>query len=154
MISHVTSWYPVSLFALEAISANTPVLLRVLEYFEGILFLTTNRAETIDPAFKSRIHFTLAYPSLSMESKCDLWKVFIKLGPAHQLPQWVDEAFLTKVAGHDMNGRQIKNAVRVAYALAHDKKRELTPEDIFSVLRLGKLFEADGVAEKGLAMLN
>ncbi|KAF2833877.1 P-loop containing nucleoside triphosphate hydrolase protein [Ophiobolus disseminans] len=119
------------------------VLLRVLEYFEGILFLTTNRAETIDPAFKSRIHFTLAYPNLSTEAKCDLWKVFIARGPTQQLPQWVDDDFLEQVAEHDMNGRQIKNAVRVAYALAHDKKRDLFPGDVLSVLRLGKLFGAD-----------
>jgi len=84
-----------------------------------------------------------------MEAKRDLWKVFIARGPAEMLPQWVDEHFLEEIAEHDMNGRQIKNAVRVAYALAHDKKRELLPGDIFTVLRLGKLFDADEPARKG-----
>ncbi|KAJ4365558.1 hypothetical protein N0V83_008177 [Neocucurbitaria cava] len=119
------------------------VLLRVLEYFEGILFLTTNRAKTIDPAFKSRIHFTIAYPDLSTEAKCDLWNLFITLGPAGQAPDWVDKDFLQQAAAYDMNGRQIKNAVRVAYALAHDKKRELLPGDIFAVLRSSESFEAN-----------
>ncbi|KAK4221593.1 hypothetical protein QBC38DRAFT_549886 [Podospora fimiseda] len=31
-------------------------LLRIVEYFDGIMFLTTNRFEKIDIAFKSRIH--------------------------------------------------------------------------------------------------
>ncbi|KAF1913314.1 P-loop containing nucleoside triphosphate hydrolase protein [Ampelomyces quisqualis] len=124
------------------------VLLRVLEYFEGILFLTTNRAETIDPAFKSRIHFTLAYPNLSKQDKCDLWKVFISRGPDQQLPQWVTKGFLEEIAEYDLNGRQIKNAVRVAYALAHNRKRGLLPDDIHTVLRLGKLFEGDAPAKR------
>lgn len=37
------------------------IFLRMLEYYEGILFLTTNRAENIDPAFESRIHLSLTY---------------------------------------------------------------------------------------------
>jgi SpoVK/Ycf46/Vps4 family AAA+-type ATPase len=111
-----------------------PVLLRVLEYFEGTLFLTTNRVKTIDPAFKSRIHFTIAYPKLSAEARGDLWRVFVSLGSDHQTPAWADKSFLQQVAEHDMDGRQIKNLVRVAYALAHDKGRELLPEDIFLVL--------------------
>jgi SpoVK/Ycf46/Vps4 family AAA+-type ATPase len=111
------------------------VLLRVLEYFEGILFLTTNRAETIDPAFRSRIHFTLAYPSLTVEARRGLWRVFVSLGSAHQTPAWADSDFLDQVAEHQLNGRQIKNIVRVAFALANDKNREMLPADILLVLR-------------------
>jgi SpoVK/Ycf46/Vps4 family AAA+-type ATPase len=40
------------------------VFLRVLEYYNGLLFLTTNRVGTIDEAFKSRIHMSLYYPPL------------------------------------------------------------------------------------------
>lgn len=37
-------------------NALVSVFLRVLEYYAGILFLTTNRVGTFDEAFKSRIH--------------------------------------------------------------------------------------------------
>jgi hypothetical protein len=37
------------------------VFLRVLEYYSGILFLTTNRVGIMDEAFKSRIHVSLYY---------------------------------------------------------------------------------------------
>jgi hypothetical protein len=40
-------------------NAMVSVFLRVLEYYSGILFLTTNRVGTIDEAFKSRIHISL-----------------------------------------------------------------------------------------------
>jgi len=40
-------------------NAMVSVFLRILEYYSGILFLTTNRVGTIDEAFKSRIHVSL-----------------------------------------------------------------------------------------------
>jgi len=40
------------------------VFLRILEYYTGILFLTTNRVGTFDEAFRSRIHMWLYYPPL------------------------------------------------------------------------------------------
>ena len=43
------------------------VFLRVLEYYEGILFLTTNRVGISDEAFKSRIHISLYYPPLNWQ---------------------------------------------------------------------------------------
>lgn len=43
------------------------VFLRVLEYYAGILFLTTNRVGDFDEAFASRIHMSLFYPELDWE---------------------------------------------------------------------------------------
>ncbi|KAK1243271.1 hypothetical protein MKX07_003899 [Trichoderma sp. CBMAI-0711] len=40
------------------------VFLRVVEYYNGILFLTTNRVGAIDEAFRSRIHISLNYKHL------------------------------------------------------------------------------------------
>jgi hypothetical protein len=95
----------------------------------------------IDPAFKSRIHCTLEYPNLSVEARCDLWRTFIAQGLANEVPDWADKEFITRVAKHNMNGRQIKNATRVAFVLAHDKGRGLLPEDILLVLHSGTTFE-------------
>lgn len=49
-------------------NALVSVFLRVLEYYNGLLFLTTNRVGTIDEAFKSRIHLSLYYVSASPSS--------------------------------------------------------------------------------------
>lgn len=46
-------------------NALVSVFLRVLEYYNGLLFLTTNRVGSIDQAFKSRIHLSLYYVSCS-----------------------------------------------------------------------------------------
>ena len=51
------------------------VFLRVLEYYTGILFLTTNRVGAFDEAFKSRIHISLYYPPLEEEQTKSIWKM-------------------------------------------------------------------------------
>ncbi|UQC79388.1 ATPase [Colletotrichum lupini] len=53
------------------------MLLRTLEYFEGTLFLTTNRVGTIDSAFMSRFHLTLSYEPLSESARRQLWDTWI-----------------------------------------------------------------------------
>lgn len=54
------------------------IFLRVLEYYEGIMFLTTNRVQTFDAAFQSRIHISIDYPQLSIESRRTVWNSFLK----------------------------------------------------------------------------
>jgi hypothetical protein len=53
------------------------IFLRVLEYHEGIMFLTTNRVSTFDPAFQSRIHISIDYPDLSPDSRRKIWDTFL-----------------------------------------------------------------------------
>lgn len=47
-------------------NALVTIFLRMLEYFNGILFLTTNRVMSFDPAFQSRIHMALKVSLLSL----------------------------------------------------------------------------------------
>ncbi|RMY06426.1 hypothetical protein D0867_09168 [Hortaea werneckii] len=54
------------------------IFLRVLEYYEGIMFLTTNRVETFDPAFQSRIHISIQYEELDVTSRKTVWENFLK----------------------------------------------------------------------------
>jgi hypothetical protein len=65
-------------------NAVTSVFLRSLEYYAGILFLTTNRVGGIDPAFKSRIHMSLLYLPLDESATLKLYEVFIKRAKAEQ----------------------------------------------------------------------
>jgi hypothetical protein len=41
----------------------------MLEYYKGVLFLTTNRVSTFDQAFESRIHLKLHYPDLNIQAR-------------------------------------------------------------------------------------
>ncbi|KAH8679494.1 P-loop containing nucleoside triphosphate hydrolase protein [Ilyonectria robusta] len=54
-------------------NALVSLFLRVLEYYSGILPLTTNRTGVIDEAFKSRMHLYLRYPSIDLDSTKKIW---------------------------------------------------------------------------------
>lgn len=55
------------------------VFLRQLEYYRGMMFLTSNRVSDFDPAFESRIHLTIHYPALDVGSRLHVWKVFTQM---------------------------------------------------------------------------
>jgi len=52
------------------------VLLRRLEHFRGILFLTTNRPAQIDEAFTSRMQALIGYPRLTDDKQNNAWETF------------------------------------------------------------------------------
>jgi hypothetical protein len=109
------------------------IFLRTLEYYEGILFMTTNRVDNIDAAFQSRIHVSLDYPDLSAESRRMIWKNF--LGAA-TLESGFSDKDLDELSLLQLNGRQIKNILKVAQLLASRKKSVLKREFIDTVLAI------------------
>lgn len=57
-------------------NALVSVFLRVLEYYEGILILTSNRVGTFDEAFRSRIQLSIHYKNLNAEDRALIWAKF------------------------------------------------------------------------------
>lgn len=49
-----------------------------MEYYKGILFLTTNRVGQFDDAFMSRIHVILRYEALGLEDRRKIWEGFFE----------------------------------------------------------------------------
>ncbi|RPA86473.1 hypothetical protein BJ508DRAFT_134217 [Ascobolus immersus RN42] len=114
------------------------VFLRVLEYYSGILFLTTNRVGALDEAFKSRIHLSLYYPPLEWDATQKIWLMNLewteKQRPYIQLKKNAIMAFALKHFGPDSkntskvqpwNGRQIRNAFQTAIALAESEAKRI-----------------------------
>ncbi|KAJ9149384.1 AAA ATPase family protein [Pleurostoma richardsiae] len=111
------------------------IFLRTLEYYEGILFMTTNRVDNIDLAFQSRIHVSLEYPDLTADSRRQIWRNF--LGAA-ALGSDVSERDIEELATLQLNGRQIKNILKTAQLLASRKKSVLKRSFIDTVLAIEK----------------
>ncbi|KAI1427000.1 P-loop containing nucleoside triphosphate hydrolase protein [Xylaria sp. FL1777] len=115
------------------------VFLRLLEYYQGVMFLTTNRVASFDPAFESRIHLTINYPELNFDSRLHIWKTFIKPGPGSA----VQEAELERLSRIRLNGRQIKNVVKTARLLASREQKALALEHLEVVLRVKNCLPID-----------
>ena len=92
-------------------NALVSIFLRLLEYFQGILFLTTNRVETFDDAFQSRIHVALRYGDLTTKAKRSIWKMFLERVRAIEGVHTAafSEADYDMLSRHTLNGRQVRD---------------------------------------------
>ncbi|KAI1194559.1 P-loop containing nucleoside triphosphate hydrolase protein [Nemania serpens] len=128
-------------------NAMVSVFLRVLEYYAGILFLTTNRVNTFDDAFKSRIHIPIRYTDLSPTSRLQIWRNFCDRVPGGVD---IDEKGLRTLAEHDLNGRQIKNVVKAAESLAAFDGVRLDLKTLEAVTKIQARFEQDLTSVAGI----
>lgn len=111
-------------------NALVSVFLRTLEYYSGILFLTTNRIGSFDEAFKSRIHISLYYAPLSESQTFEVWAMNLNRLSKSNRNIYVDRSEIEAFAknhwkdGKRWNGRQIRNAFQTAVALAEYEFQE------------------------------
>ena len=102
------------------------IFLRMLEYYEGILILTSNRVGTFDEAFRSRIHIALHYEDLKPRSRRQIWSNFLARLDGTEEGENLDDIRdrLDELANHKLNGREIRNALSTARQLAsHECKK-------------------------------
>jgi len=146
------------------------VFLRILEYYEGILILTSNRVGTFDEAFKSRIQVAIHYDKLTKRSRRQIWQNFFDMleespptpaaarmdgkspphgqqdGPhaeaAEEEPANVAELerHLDELASEEMNGQQIRNAIVTARQLAKHRRERLGWDHLSQVIRTAAAF--------------
>lgn len=101
-----------------------------MEYYAGILFLTTNRIGDFDEAFASRIHISLYYPPLDQESTKKVFELNLEMIEERMRNKnreiEIKKEKIIAFAGDywvyhrnaRWNGRQIRNACQTALALA------------------------------------
>ncbi|KAI0570531.1 hypothetical protein PtrSN002B_010851 [Pyrenophora tritici-repentis] len=125
-------------------NALVSVFLRVLEYYDGILILTTNRIGTFDEAFKSRIQLALHYPPLDAQDRKEVWRNFMQsLQKAGEVAEFSNiEEKLGKLSDYKMNGRQIRNTIDNARQLALYEGKTLAYSHIHKALQVVVDFES------------
>ena len=123
--------------------------LRAIEYYPGMIFVTTNQPGQFDDAFISRLHLILEYHDLTEESRGKIWRNFLeRLESGHKgadMPQLevgrargtgdnnvkitvsgMVQNFITTdmcVKELEMNGRDIRNAFHAAVKMALYRKK-------------------------------
>jgi hypothetical protein len=129
------------------------IFLREIEYFQGVLFLTTNLFDSIDTAFRSRMSIHLRFNPLAPESRVMLWKKFLSRLPL--MPQYgekkpeqkgdgkadgelpgeveminpietLSEEDLKELSMWELNGREIKCVIKTVKAWCDVKKFDFT----------------------------
>ncbi|KAI1828403.1 hypothetical protein F4861DRAFT_181011 [Xylaria intraflava] len=96
-------------------SSLVSVFLRTLEYYSGILFLTTNRPDVMDDAVKSRVQVNLQYPRLGLIETLAIFQT--------NIDRLIDIEFeRAKITGQP--GFDVKSDGILAFAAAHYHRHE------------------------------
>lgn len=107
-------------------NAIVGVFLRVLEYFNGLLFMTTNRVDEIDEAIVSRAIANIRFSNPGVDERRRLWES-------------LSEVYKVKLSAKDINtlakdidctGRDIKGLIRLAVKYSRQRKKPLNVEAI------------------------
>jgi len=117
-------------------NAMVGIFLRLLEYHQGVLFLTTNRVRVFDEAFHSRISVAMKYEDLDVAAREKVWE--------HLL----DTANITgldykRLAKFNLNGRQIRTTIRLAQSLAFSDKHTVSADHIEATVGVSNQFVED-----------
>ncbi|KAL6712765.1 hypothetical protein ACLMJK_000641 [Lecanora helva] len=132
--------------SMESLARNAlvSVFLRVLEYYEGILILTSNRVGTLDESFKSRIQLPLHYDRLKFQDRCTIWENFFRrLENFAEVAIDFDDIYrhLKDLARNELNGRQIRNAITTSRQLARHQGKDLVFSDLQQVIEVTLKFD-------------
>jgi len=117
-------------------NAMVGIFLRLLEYHQGVLFLTTNRVACFDEAFHSRISIALKYEELDISAREKIWGNLLSAANIHNLD-------CKQLASHQLNGRQIRTTIRLAQSLAHSEKIPVNHQHITRTVAVATQFITD-----------
>lgn len=122
-------------------NAIVGVFLRVLEYYNGVLFLTTNRADLVDDAIASRCIARINYTWPDRTQQLEIWHVL-----ATVMGVTIDEQVLRAVAlkHPQLTGRDIKNLIKLAIMVSAADGKAITLETIDFVKRFKPTEDARG----------
>jgi ATPase family associated with various cellular activities (AAA) len=108
-------------------NAVVGVFLRVLEYFNGLLFLTTNRIDDIDEAIVSRCIALIRFHAPDAEARKRIWSVM-----SEQFALGLDEALILSLVElfPQTSGRDIKGLAKLV--AKYCRHRDTPPDlDVF-----------------------
>ncbi|POZ50208.1 ATP-binding protein [Methylovulum psychrotolerans] len=130
-----------------AMNAVVGVFLRVLEYFNGLLFLTTNRVDDIDEAIVSRCIALIKYYPPDTEARRKIWQVM-----AAQFELNIDAALIGQLADNfpQATGRDIKGLAKLVAKFCQHKNVPPTL-DVFTRCSIFRGMDLDQPANGGLS---
>jgi hypothetical protein len=113
-------------------NAIVGVFLRVLEYYKGVLFLTTNRDDLVDDAIASRCLARITYKAPGPALQKRIWRVLADTAGVQ-----VEDVVIEQVATRypDLTGRDVKNLLKLARLVSDSRKEPITVSTIDFVKR-------------------
>ncbi|KAF8241487.1 P-loop containing nucleoside triphosphate hydrolase protein [Wilcoxina mikolae CBS 423.85] len=119
-------------------NAIVSVFLRLIEYYQGILFLTTNLIEAFDEAIFNRVHLIIKFPNLEPATRQTIWRNLLvsysTSGALNTDNSWTPQVY-EALGNIPINGRTIKNLLRTASCYAKAEKVPLAVRHLRVVMQ-------------------
>lgn len=115
-------------------NAIVGVFLRVLEYYKGVLFMTTNRSDLVDDAIASRCIARIDYKAPPQADQRAIWKVLTGTSGITIKDKVIDE-IVDRYP--ELTGRDVKNLIKLAKLVSDSRDCEIT----LDVIRFVKRFK-------------
>ncbi len=136
----------------QSFNREVNVLLQEMERHEGVLILTTNRAEALDPAFERRIAVRAVFPMPDANARHEIWRRHLP-ERAPLAPDVNLEALAKEFA---FSGGHIKNACMSAAVKAASRTgadRVIRQSDLRSAAREEKRSMSRGAADRQMGLM-
>ena len=118
---------------------------RFIEYYQGIVIVTTNRISKFEEALMPRIDLTLSLPPLDRGRRIGIWnnqiQDLLEEGAINPSQSANLRGLAQKWSKDDFNGHQIKKAVKNARVLAEKKGKTLGDKEIGTMLKMAREFK-------------
>jgi hypothetical protein len=108
-------------------NAIVGVFLRTLEYFPGVIFMTTNQVDQIDDAIASRAVARIRYDVPTPQNQARIWEVLAETAGAE-----IDSGLIKQIVAEypSLSGRDVKNLLKLAMLVSAAEKKPITMETI------------------------
>ncbi len=100
-------------------NAIVGVFLRVLEYYNGVMFMTTNRADSVDDAVLSRCVARIDYENPSKPDQVKIWHI-LAAGSGLKIKAGTAETIAEK---YSLSGRDVKQVLKLAGLVAYARQK-------------------------------
>lgn len=119
-------------------NAIVGVFLRVLEYYRGVLFMTTNRGVLVDDAIISRLTARFRYIEPNKAEQTQLWRIL-----ADQNNIKLSDTEIAKIVKEtpNLSGRDIKNMLKLAFVAELKTGGQITAKTVARISKFRQMPE-------------
>lgn len=104
-------------------NAIVGVFLRTLEYYKGVMFMTTNRADLVDDAVASRCIARISYKIPSVDDQKKIWTILARNTGAE-----ISASVIAKFAEKhpELSGRDVKNLLKLSMLMSRARSEPIS----------------------------
>jgi DNA polymerase III delta prime subunit len=116
-------------------SAIVSIFLRHLEYFPGVIFLTTNQEAEIDEAVSSRA-ISIRFDALNAANRTKIWRNHLFKESSNLTEQAIDSICEDLGSKYELDGREVKKLAQLSLNISRWRKKAISIDSVKQIYDL------------------